>query len=198
MYFYNYGPLNPSLMPNKDTFLVTVSVSKKVFHYIFWGGGEKNVWKAYGMSEMVNICLRSCLSPALLLPKSGNTSFPGETKLLLYHSGPQVFHCSPTVSCKQWCGEGGWRREHLPMPISHRHTQMLFVMPVHFQKAAGCPITDCVPNWHATAVCTDSSTGRHNETLFVFFFFIYWITTSFHHCSCVVWSRRCQQRSSEG
>lgn len=119
---------------------------------------------------MVNICLPSCLSPALLLPKSGNASFPGETKLLLYHSGPQVFHCSPTVSCKQWCGEGGWRREHLPMPISHRHTQMLFVMPVHFQKAAGCPITDCVPNWHATAVCTDSSTGRHNEALFFFFF----------------------------
>lgn len=139
------------------------------------------------MSEMVNICLPSCLSPALLLPKSGNASFPGETKLLLYHSGPQVFHCSPTVSCKQWCGEGGWRREHLPMPISHRHTQMLFVMPVHFQKAAGCPITDCVPNWHATAVCTDSSTGRHNEALFFFFLFFLNIESRPHFTTAAVW-----------
>lgn len=31
---------------------------------------------------------------------SGNTSFPEETKLLLYHSGPQVFQCSLTVACK--------------------------------------------------------------------------------------------------
>ena len=53
------------------------------------------------------------------------------------------------------------------MPISLRHTQMLFVMPVHFQKAAGCPITDSVPNWHVHRLMYRT----HNETLFVFFFY---------------------------
>lgn len=104
-------------------------------------------WNSKCLSSQLPV---SCSNLSPVLPESGNASFPGETKLLLYHSGPQVFQCSLTVSC-----ERRGKRERLPMPISHRRTQMLFVMPVHFQKAAGCPITDSVPNWHATAVCTD-------------------------------------------
>lgn len=122
--------------------------------------------------EQTSKCLSSqlpvlCSNLSLVLPKPGNASFPEETKLLLYHSGPQVFQCSLTVSCKR--RERGTR------------TQMLFVMPVHFQKTAGCPITESVPNWHGTAVCTDKCWPyRHNETLFVLW---YWIPTSFCQCS---------------
>lgn len=68
----------------------------------------------------------------------------------------------------------------------NRHTQMLFVMPVHFQKGSRVPY-----HWFSSQLACNSSLHRlmyqtHNETLFVFCFLWYWITTSFRHCSCGV------------
>ena len=121
----------------------------------------------HSMSGIVNVCPPqlhvSGSNLSLVLPESGNASFPGETKLLLYHSAPQVFSCSQTVACKRR-GKGAFT------DANPTHTQMLFVMPVRSQKAAGCPITDSVPNWHSTAVCTDQCTGRTMRPCLPFFY----------------------------
>lgn len=71
------------------------------------------------------------------------------------------------------------------MPISHRRTQMLFVMPAHSQKAAGCPIT-----WLCYQLACNSRLHRliyqtYNETLFVLF--IYDTGSRPHFAAAAVW-----------
>lgn len=173
MYFCNYCWLNPSLLPNKEKFgdvgclllLKILFLFDNIFFYLLYllskrCKSAKHEWKSKYLSSSLPV---SSSNLSLVSPESGNASFPGETKLLLYHSGPQVFSA-------HWPSHAsGGERERLLMPISHRHTQMLFVVPVLFQKAAWCPIGDSVPNWHATAVCNRRMYQTHNESLFVFF-----------------------------
>jgi len=77
------------------------------------------VWKSKCLFSQLSDS-RSNLSR--VLPESGNTQFPGETKLLLYHSGPQVFQCSLTVSCKRR-GKRTFTDANLSPP--HTHTSAL-------------------------------------------------------------------------
>lgn len=128
-------------------------------------------------------CLSSqspCSNLSLVLPKSGSSSFPGETKLLLYHSGPQVFQCSLTVSCKRrgtgnicWC-----------QSLTAPRTNALCNAST-FSKGSRVPY-----HWLRSQLACNSILLRlidqtHNETLFVFFFFLsYLITTSFQLQLC--------------
>lgn len=123
------------------------------------------------MSEIVNVCPHklpvSCSNLSLVLPKSGNASFPGETKLLLYHSGPQVFQWALTVSCK-WRGKGTITNANLSPP----HTNALCNASA-FSKGSRVPY-----HWFCSQLACNSSLHRlmyrtHNETLFVFFCFFY-------------------------
>lgn len=166
MYFYNYGPLNPSLMPNKEKFGdMGCFVSQK--RISFSSGKKKKKKRSMNMSVK---CLSS-QSPrsnlSLVLPKSGSSSFPGETKLLLYHSGPQVFQCSLTVSCKRrgtgnicWC-----------QSLTAPRTNALCNAST-FSKGSRVPY-----HWLRSQLACNSILLRlidqtHNETLSCFCFFI--------------------------
>lgn len=157
----------------------------------------KHEWKSKCLSSPLPVS-RSNLSP--VLPDSGNTSFPGETKLSLYPSGPQVSRCSLTVSCKRRGERGTFSR----CQSLARRTQIVFVMAsAFFSKGSRVPY-----HWFCSQLACNSRLRRlmcqtHNESLFVWgfvfvFFFppmIFLIMTSFCHCSCGFGARRSQQRS---
>lgn len=129
-----------------------------------------------------------CSNLSLVLPKSGNASFPEETKLLLYHSGPQVFQCSLTVSCK-WREKGTFTDANLSPP----HTNALCNASA-FSKGSRVPY-----HWICSQLACNSSLHRlmyqtHNETLFVFMILNHDLIWPLQ---LLVWSRRCQQRSED-
>lgn len=99
-----------------------------------------------------------------MLPESGNTSFPGETKLLLYHSGPQVFQCSVTISCERR-GKETFTDANLSPP----HTNALCKAGA-FSKGSRVPY-----HRFCSQLACNSSLHRlmyqtNNETLFVCFY----------------------------
>lgn len=140
------------------------------------------------MSGIVNVCQSPALILAQCCPSQETHHFlMGETKLLLYHSGPQVFQCSLTVEGGR---KGTFTDANLSPPPPPPHTNALCNVSAFSKKAAGCPIADSVPNWHATAISLHRLMYQtHNETLFVFLFpFLwYWITTSFSAGCAAVW-----------
>ncbi len=153
----------------------------------------QKMWKS-AQHEWNSKCLPtrlpvSCSNLSLVLPKSGNASFPGETKLLLYHSGPQVFQCSVTVSCKRR-RKGTFTDANLSPP----HTNALCNASA-FSKGSRVPY-----HWFCSQLACNSRSRRlmhrtHNETLFVFFMILNHDLIS--PLQLWVWSGRCQQRSED-
>lgn len=126
------------------------------------------------MCGRVNVCSPSWATHALILaeccPSQETHNFLGKQSCcytILAH------RCSSA----HWLSRAsGGEREHLPMPISHRHThtQVLFVMSVHFQKGIRVPY-----HWFYSQLACNSSLHwlmyrMHNQWDFVcliFFFF---------------------------
>lgn len=150
------------------------------------------MYKGACISDQVNVCLPLlpvlCSNLSLVLPKSGNTSFPEETKLLLCHSGPQVFQCSPIVSCKR-SKKGTFTDANLSPP----HTNALCNAGA-FSKGSRVPY-----HWISAQLACNSSLHRlmyqtHNETLFVFMILNHNLILPLQ---LWVWGRPCQPRSED-
>lgn len=131
----------------------------------------------------VNVCRPCCLSPALILAQcclsQERHHFLGKQRC---YSIFLVHRCS----CAGWpcpANGGNFADANLSPPQTNA-----LCNAVLFQQAAGCPIADSVPNWHATAVWKDSCTGHTKRpclcVLGCFFPFIILMMTSFCHCSC--------------
>ncbi len=138
----------------------------------------------HSTSGTVNVCPPSCLSPALILalccPSQETHHFLG--KQSCYYT-ILVHRCSSA----HWPSHasGGEKGTFPDANLSPPHTNALCNASA-FSKGSRVPY-----HWFCSQLACNSSLHRlmyqtHNETLFVFFFFLlwYWITTSFRHCSC--------------
>lgn len=191
MYFYNYGPLNPSLMPNKDTFWWLFPSLRKSFIIYSGEGGKKCVKSLW--HEWNGKYLSSSSSVAQVRKRI--ISWGNKVVIIPFWSTGVPLLTDRLMQAMVW---GGWveKGTFTDANLSPPHTNALCNAST-FSKGSRVPY-----HWLCSQLACNSSLHRllHRPTQWslVFFFFKYWITTSFHHCSCVVWSRRCQQRSSEG